>query len=438
MALEAPRRHPPGGAAFWRSGSSTLIRKGRILLDRIKKMEDLSLYLTRQNARIEVTAEDAFNGPLYNEFQIKKSSGGYRLIRAPKPNLMRIQRLLHAELTIRLMESPIAHGFYPGRSIVTNAHPHVGKKYIYNFDLKDFFANISAGSAQNIWREALPDSPQDIVLILTLLTSTKFGLAQGAPTSPILSNMHLRIFDKKFDGICREQGVTCTRYADDITLSFNDEPSNIPKIFEGTLPTLTLSSEIKSLLKDFGQTIHPTKSRLQHTSRPQMVTGLVVNQRLNLPAYRTRRFRAMLHSLANHGVSRAARIHFNAHSKTRVAYRRMNSHFISVCEGELALLKMVWGASDPRYVQYRTVFDLCRSRNFLKSDDVPVLQNSPRSSSPSLHGSQSGNVNADQIEAELAKAHIRLTTALHNNCSAAKVKSIALIINRLQSLKNSK
>src|SRR5262245_35644050 len=78
----------------------------------------------------------------YVTFAVPKRSGGERLIHAPKRRLKGVLRALDRLLVAKLPKSEHAHGFVKGRSIASNAAPHVGKAVVVHFDLKDCFPTI--------------------------------------------------------------------------------------------------------------------------------------------------------------------------------------------------------------------------------------------------------------------------------------------------------
>ena len=82
--------------------------------------------------------------PTYREFDVPKGSGGRRRIAAPEPPLKALQRRILRRLLARLKAHPAAHGFEHGRSVVTNALPHVGKAVVVRMDLKTFFESPAA------------------------------------------------------------------------------------------------------------------------------------------------------------------------------------------------------------------------------------------------------------------------------------------------------
>jgi RNA-directed DNA polymerase len=123
----------------------------------------------------------------YTTFRIPKRNGGSREISAPRPALKHVQLWIHTALLSALIPHEASHGFAPGRSIVTNASPHVGAELILKLDLRDFFPSISRRQVQGIFRRAGYTVP--VARLLTSLTTFGGGLPQGAPTSPALANL---------------------------------------------------------------------------------------------------------------------------------------------------------------------------------------------------------------------------------------------------------
>jgi len=246
--------------------------------------------------------------PAYSEFTIPKRSGGSRRILAPTPETKDIQRCLLRRLLGKLRAHPAANGFEKGRSIVTNAVEHVGKAVVLRMDIRDFFPSTSAARVTVFFRRIGWNG--EAAEILTRLTTHDGGLPQGAPTSPRLSNLVNFPLDARLagladamshrlpmnprTGVSRAGGgvgqplVSYTRYADDITFSFSEDSHNA---VSGTIRAT------KRIAEDFGYRLHTKKKlRIARRGDRQMVTGLVVNDVVNLP----RRTRRMLRAVEHH------------------------------------------------------------------------------------------------------------------------------------------
>jgi RNA-directed DNA polymerase len=221
----------------------------------------------------------------YESFTINKRRGGLRQILAPVDDLKKLQRLILRKLLGRLSAHDAAHGFERGRSIVTNAKVHTGRRVVLRLDLKDFFTSTSAARVEAYFR-AIGWSAECAEL-LTRLCTHHGALPQGAPTSPRLSNLINAKLDARLSALARKHQANYTRYADDLTFSFDDESH--PKV-NG------LIHFVKEIVKSEGYQLHLyAKLKIQRHHDRQQVTGLVVNQRVQLPRDTRRWLRAVEH-----------------------------------------------------------------------------------------------------------------------------------------------
>jgi hypothetical protein len=270
------------------------------------------LPLSELAGRLKMTEEDLRQvEPIYHEFDIPKRSGGRRRIYAPAPELKAIQRLILRRVLGRLKCHPAAKGFERGQSIVTNALPHVRQTVVLRMDLKNYFESTKAGRVRDFFLRI--GWGQEATEILLKLCTLRGGLPPGAPTSPRLSNLVNYRMDQRLRGLASggksvqayfrnprtgggvtkplpTEGIAAyTRYADDLAFSFpGDDAGSIHRIV----------FLVKRIVKDEGYEVHMKKKlhiRRQHDR--QQVTGLVVNERLNLPRSVRRRLRAIEHHL---------------------------------------------------------------------------------------------------------------------------------------------
>ncbi len=267
----------------------------------------------------------------YHRYEISKKTGGVRCISAPKAALARAQRWVFDEILRRLEPEPQAHGFVPGRSILTNAANHTGKAVVCNLDLKDFFPSITFRRVKGLFRK-LGYSEHVATLLALLCTEpprvpveldgktyhVALGarvLPQGACTSPAITNALCRRLDRRLDGLARRHGFAYTRYADDLTFS-GDNPRAVGRLLKS----------IRSIVGDEGLTEHPTKTHVMRRSGRQEVTGLTVNDRPSVSRKDLRILRAILHNAARSGLesqNREGRPDFAAHLCGRVEYACM-------------------------------------------------------------------------------------------------------------------
>ncbi len=243
----------------------------------------------------------------YTVFQIPKRTGGLRSIHAPIRPLKTIQRRILHRLLRRLRAHPNATGFERGHSIVTNALPHAGKDVVIRLDLVDFFASTSAERVNRYFRFIGYDPAA--ADLLTRLCTHNGCLPQGAPTSPRLSNLVNYRLDARLVALADRRGLSYTRYADDITLSGSEVGTRPtarmnPKTLESFAREFSRLNDVvraaKRIIEDEGYRLHMhRKLRVYRRRHRQLVTGLVVNDRPNLPRATRRRLRAIEHHLKN-------------------------------------------------------------------------------------------------------------------------------------------
>ena len=244
----------------------------------------------------------------YQRFSIAKKSGGTRLISAPMPRLKRAHYWLLDNVLGKIPVHPAAHGFLPGHSIVSNARLHVGADIVINDDLKDFFPSVSYRRVKGVFR-SLGYSEAIASLFGLLCTEPEVDeveldgetffiargprhLPQGAPTSPMITNLLCRRLDARLAGSAKKLGFSYSRYADDMTFSGSgDARKNIAKLLWRSGQIITAE----------GFTLHPDKRRIMRANQRQEVTGLVVNEKPAVDRPTLRRFRALLQQLEKDG-----------------------------------------------------------------------------------------------------------------------------------------
>ncbi len=190
---------------------------------------------------------------LYTEFSIPKKSGGIRKIYSPNLLLESIQRKILIALRDIHSSTSNSHGFELGKNIITNAEKHVKKKFVYNIDLKDFFPSINYGRVFGMYFNYFKFEKEIATILAQICTYNGF-LPQGAPTSPIISNIICFSMDIELKNIAKLNNLSFTRYADDITFSSRFFP--ISNEFK---------ESVKNIIKKHGFEINKEKERQQHS-----------------------------------------------------------------------------------------------------------------------------------------------------------------------------
>lgn len=238
----------------------------------------------------------------YQEFDIPKKNDGIRRIKAPVGALKAVQKKLMLALTNYQQEiikdynlqSEISHAFEKDKSIITNAKIHRNKRYVINFDLEDFFDSFHFGRVKGFFeKNKYFRLPEEVAITIAQLTCYKGTLPQGAPTSPVITNLISQILDLRLLQVARKYKLDYTRYADDLTFSTNNSNflNEKEKFYE----------DIEKEIVNAGFKLNHNKTRLQFKDSKQIVTGLVVNKKVNIDCKFYKNTRAMAFSLYKNG-----------------------------------------------------------------------------------------------------------------------------------------
>lgn len=239
---------------------------------------------------------------LYTTFTIPKKNGDERIIHAPYDKLKSIQRTIadnlyeyKAERNTEInVNKYVAHAFEKGKSIITNAKIHRNKRYVFNIDLENFFDSFHFGRVAGFFEKNKDFRwKKSMGIMLAQLTCYKGVLPQGSPCSPIITNLICNILDMRILNLARKYRLDYTRYADDLTFSTNDK-----KFLDYKNEFYCkLSKEIEKA----GFKINESKTRLVFKDSRQEVTGIVVNEKLNVNRDFIKKTRAMADSLYKKG-----------------------------------------------------------------------------------------------------------------------------------------
>lgn len=238
----------------------------------------------------------------YRNFTIPKKSGQSRTISAPCTPLKILQRKLSQVLYSVYEPKATVHGFVPARSILTNAEQHVHKRFILNIDLKDFFHSIHFGRVRGMFMKPPYNLSIEVSTTLAKICCYLGRLPQGAPTSPIVSNMICARMDSELRKLAQEFKCTCyTRYADDITFSttlskFPSELAYTEIEVDTNVSKIALGARLKLIIQNNGFEVNESKVRLQYKNQHQEVTGLTVNKFPNVKRSFVREISSMLYA----------------------------------------------------------------------------------------------------------------------------------------------
>ncbi|WP_374834451.1 retron Ec67 family RNA-directed DNA polymerase/endonuclease [Paenochrobactrum pullorum] len=246
----------------------------------------------------------------YTEFTVPKRAGGVRPIKAPHPalkiiqtgiakDLLEIEQILEKNRT-KKTDCILAHGFKKKLSIITNGEKHRGKRFVFNVDLKDFFPTINFGRVRGFFIKNKDFELKPLMAtLLAQIACHENQLPQGSPCSPVISNLIANVLDIRLNELAQRYNCTYTRYADDISFSTSEKnfPAAIGLRIIGSVNAWEAGAKLVKAIRRAGFELNTVKTRMQFDYSRQEVTGVVVNQKVNIPSDYYATVAAMCHHL---------------------------------------------------------------------------------------------------------------------------------------------
>ena len=361
------------------------------LLNRIKRdeMEELGFAdkfhpFTIRHINYYCNPKNAFHR--YRQFKIKKKSGGFRQITTPRNrSYILLLNCLNEVLKAVYTPSLYAMGFTERRSVVTNASKHKGANYVFNIDLKDFFPSIEQ---PRVWKR-LQLQPFNFrvpvasaIAGLCCMKETRemsdgskkdyYVLPQGAPTSPIITNMICDKLDHRLGGLAHRFGLNYTRYADDITFS------SMHNVFH---ENSDFRKELLRIIGDQGFVLNEKKTRLQKRGSRQEVTGIIISDKLNVSQKYVRDIRNILYMWEKYGYTVAYAKFFPRYKEEKGHVKKGNPDLVNVINGKLMYLKMVKGEDDSvyqrLYAKFQSLVALMRDPKKTNDKHITYIETMP-------------------------------------------------------------
>lgn len=281
--------------------------------------------------RLRSKVGDGLHLQHYSYQLVEKRRGGLRLIEAPKSDLKEIQRWILDNVLSRAKIHSASYGFKVGQSCLQHAKRHVGKHYVFQFDLQNCFLNIRWHQIYGVFR-SIGYKPSEATTLTALgshlskavaaISSQldqdqqsllkKRHLPQGAPCSPIICNAVLYFLDHRLSGLAKSLSLEYSRYADDLVFSGNQYRD-----------WQFLEPLIASICLEQGFPLNHRKTRLSLPHQKQKVTGIVVNQKVNIDRKDYDQLKAILYNCVRQGIdsqNRARHSNFKLHLKGRIDY----------------------------------------------------------------------------------------------------------------------
>lgn len=223
----------------------------------------------------------------YRTFNIPKKKGGFRKIVSPYPSLLMCQQWIYKNILLSTKPHDACHGFTPGRSIITNASAHLGNSCILKLDLKDFFPTIPINWVINHFQSL--GYANNVSFYLSSICTYDKKLAQGAATSPYLSNLLLKNLDDRLFNLSKKYHLSYSRYADDMC-------------FSGKYIPTSFRDFVIEIINNFGLKINPEKTSLLINAKKKIVTGISVSgQKTALPRDYKRKLKNELFFIKKYG-----------------------------------------------------------------------------------------------------------------------------------------
>lgn len=299
----------------------------------LRSISELCLLLKIEKRKLELLAAQ----PPYKTFTVPKKNGGERLIEAPGPALKKVQSAINRYLqsAYYMEKSTAAYGFVLGvrndddrRNILTNAQKHLGKTYLLNVDLQDFFHTVTREQVLDIFLKPPFSFKRQLPDVLADLLTYNGRLPMGAPTSPVLSNFACRLLDEKLGRMADDLLWAYTRYADDMSFS-----ANRPMDEE------TVNSVLR-LIREEGFVPNTRKIKVYGPKDDKIVTGLLLTDKVSLETGYL--------DLLQSEVQQLAAI-FRAQNEQGELATRWVDQFKQQVRGRLSFAGFVLGRRDERY-----------------------------------------------------------------------------------------
>jgi len=209
-----------------------------------------------------------FQKYFYRKFEIEKRNGKKRTLFEPLPSLKEIQLWILDEILYKCKVSRYAKAYVPKRSIKEHTIYHTDEPFVLTLDIKEFFKSIRFELVESLFCNM--GYSVKLSNLITKLCFLDSELPQGAPTSPYISNLVMNDFDNEVSKYCMSNKIKYTRYADDLA-------------FSGNLNVEEIEALVKKELSKIGLELNDTKRKLMTPNQPQLVSGIIVNKKAQLP-----------------------------------------------------------------------------------------------------------------------------------------------------------
>lgn len=274
----------------------------------------------------------------YHNAFIPKSDGTKRKLSVPDKILKLVQKSIADNILAYYPVSKYACAYTYGSNVQKNAAPHIGKKKILKLDIEGFFDNIIYTRVKDIvfYKEKFSEP---IRVLLSMLCYHRDSLPQGAPTSPAITNIIMYDFDEIVGSFCNEKGISYTRYCDDMT-------------FSGDFDEKEVIALVKQELKKLGLFLKNRKTAVIPNTKRQTVTGIVVNEKINLTKEYKRKIRQEVYYIKKFGLDEHL-------SKTDIVDKQQ---YLNSLKGRIAFVLQTI-PNDKEFLEYKNYLKTAKNWN---------------------------------------------------------------------------
>lgn len=339
-------------------------------LSDLKDYDDVAALLGTTSKKLVWWLYRSHDSYRYRSFEIPKRRGGTRRIDAPIKAIGDMQRALATALAPYHKPYPSAQAYIKGRSIVDNARKHRSARWILNVDLANFYGSISFARVLGLLKSHPFNVDPRMAAVLAQLATNGSVLPQGAPSSPLISNLIAHRLDKQLTLLAKRLRCQYSRYADDLTFSSRspDVPSAL--VTDPRVGRVEVGPGLRAAIHGNGFEINQEKCWISRSWQRRIVTGIQVDTQVRVPSRYYRNLRAAV---------RQARLDPNAcveHFRTHRTGKNpsFNVDIASILRGKVEFVGMVEGETSARYQDllheyYRAFPTIKRTKKMLNSQD---------------------------------------------------------------------
>ncbi len=284
----------------------------------IKKLKQLSSFFGIKWQVFKTITKDI--SLEYKTFYITQKNGKKRKINSPSIRLYLIQRNINDLILKKHNKLYFVYGFYSEVSHIDNARYHLNSKEMLSIDLENFFGSINSKQVYFVFHKMFGFN-KSVSTALTTLTTLDNQLPQGAPSSPMLSNLVFRNVDYRIEKLSEKLGIKYSRYADDLTFSSNDPFDKVYVLLK-----------VSNILKTNGYKVNKRKTRM--FSNHMIVNGLVIkDKKIKVQSYYIRKIKQDLYYIEKYGLE--------DHIRNKYKYPKDFSIYLEELYGKINYVKQI-------------------------------------------------------------------------------------------------